>query len=190
LNFNGFVGISAAVGCLAIETSAIDRPPSAAIHKAHLQAISNLMVLARESESGAQRVWADGAVVSKLLGIIRNDPSEEVVVAAVRALDELVKDPTRVSLFLYVAFLTSACFLQSMKFMQLIGIPEICRLLCARPWQQYLDASGLIVQRLFNALAKMNRTKEIKPDPDVAEGAADRRLLRSNLLSLQQTKCR
>uniref|UniRef100_A0A914VHH0 Protein unc-45 homolog B n=1 Tax=Plectus sambesii TaxID=2011161 RepID=A0A914VHH0_9BILA len=56
------------------------------------RAINNLLVLARESQSGAQRVWADGAVVPKLLGIIRNDSSQENVIAAVRALDELAKD--------------------------------------------------------------------------------------------------
>lgn len=56
---------------------------------------------------------------------------------------------------------------------------RICRLMekCAYP--QYLDACGIIIQRLFNALAKMNLEKEMKPDPEICEGKFG---LRVNLL--------
>lgn len=47
---------------------------------------------------------------------------------------------------------------------------RVCRLMCARDAKEYVDAAGLIVQRIFNALVKMDRSKEIKPDPEVAEG--------------------
>lgn len=46
----------------------------------------------------------------------------------------------------------------------------ICRLMCLRAENAFVDAAGLIVQRAFNAMAKMDRQKEMKPDPEVAEG--------------------
>lgn len=57
-----------------------------------------------------------------------------------------------------------------MHLMENLGIHRICRLMekCAYP--QYLDACAIIVQRLFNALAKLNHQKEMKPDPEVCEG--------------------
>lgn len=45
----------------------------------------------------------------------------------------------------------------------------VCRLMCKKAEKEYVDAAGLIVQRVFNAMAKMDRLKEMKPDPEVAE---------------------
>lgn len=52
---------------------------------------------------------------------------------------------------------------------EILGLPTITRLLTLREDQQILDATSIILQRVFNALAAMDRTKNIKPDPDVAE---------------------
>ena len=60
------------------------------------QAVNNLLVLCRESETGAQMFW-DQKLLPKLLNLIKTDLDKEVVVAAVRILDELAKSETRVS---------------------------------------------------------------------------------------------
>lgn len=54
--------------------------------------------------------------------------------------------------------------------MESLGVRRICRLMEKYPYPQYLDACGTIIQRLFNALAKMNQEKVIKPDPEICEG--------------------
>lgn len=51
-----------------------------------------------------------------------------------------------------------------------LGMPKLTRLLTLREDKTYIDATGVILQRVFNALAKMDRQKELKPDPEVAEG--------------------
>jgi hypothetical protein len=60
--------------------------------------MNNLLVLARESDVGAQRVWENGAVVVRLLDIVRDSTSDdELAISAIRILDELVKNHERVS---------------------------------------------------------------------------------------------
>lgn len=51
------------------------------------------------------------------------------------------------------------------------SVRRVCRLMCGKDAKEYVDASGLIMQRMFNALVKMDRSKDIKPDPEVAEGS-------------------
>ncbi|VBB27322.1 unnamed protein product [Acanthocheilonema viteae] len=116
-------------------------------------AMNNLLVLSRESETGASRVWNDGKIIETLLKIIdKNSSNEAIVVAAARVLDELVKNSNR-----------------AMHLVESLGMRQICRLMEKCAYSQYLDACGIIIQRLFNALAKMNREKEIKPDPEICE---------------------
>uniref|UniRef100_A0A915Q3F6 Protein unc-45 homolog B n=1 Tax=Setaria digitata TaxID=48799 RepID=A0A915Q3F6_9BILA len=116
-------------------------------------AMNNLLVLSRESETGASRIWNDGKIVEALLKVIDdNSANEAIVVAAARVLDELLKNSSRV-----------------MYLVESLGIRRICRLMEKCPYSQYLDACSVIIQRLFNALAKMNQKKEIKPDPEICE---------------------
>ena len=49
------------------------------------------------------------------------------------------------------------------------SVRTVCRLLMSRESKDFCDAAGLVIQRVFNAMAKMDRTKEMKPDPEVAE---------------------
>lgn len=59
--------------------------------------MNNLLVLARESETGAARVWKDGKIVGTLLKVIDDGSATEgIVVAAARVLDELAKNSKRV----------------------------------------------------------------------------------------------
>uniref|UniRef100_A0A158Q8D0 Protein unc-45 homolog B n=1 Tax=Elaeophora elaphi TaxID=1147741 RepID=A0A158Q8D0_9BILA len=116
-------------------------------------AMNNLLVLSRESETGASRVWNDGKIIETLLKIIdSNSANEAVMVAAARILDELVKNSSR-----------------AVHLMESLGMRRICRLMGKCAYSQYHDACGVIIQRLFNALAKMNHEKEIKPDPEICE---------------------
>lgn len=61
-------------------------------------------------------------------------------------------------------------FLKAMYLMESLGVRRICRLMEKYAYLEYIDACGIIIQRLFNALARMNREKEIKPDPEICEG--------------------
>ncbi|VDO41133.1 unnamed protein product [Onchocerca flexuosa] len=56
-----------------------------------------------------------------------------------------------------------------MYLMENLGMRRICRLMEKYAYPEYIDACGMIIQRLFNALARMNREKEIKPDPEICE---------------------
>ena len=62
--------------------------------------MTNLLVLARESDAGADRVWADGTIVPKLLKIVRDfkNVDDDTAVTAIRVLDELAKDHKKVGL--------------------------------------------------------------------------------------------
>jgi hypothetical protein len=60
-----------------------------------------------------------------------------------------------------------------MALVEMQGMPALTRLLCRRDWPAFRDAAGFLIQKVFNALANMDRSKEIKPDPDVAEGRSD-----------------
>ncbi|CAB3403390.1 unnamed protein product [Caenorhabditis bovis] len=124
-----------------------------------LTAMSNLLVLCRESESGATGVWRNGELVPFIFGLI-NDPNEneEVVVTATRVLDETLKNHARCMRFLAMH---DADGLRSVRI--------VVRLMCRRSAKEFIDAAGLIVQRVFNAMVKMDRQKEMKPDPEVAE---------------------
>ncbi|KAL6727889.1 hypothetical protein Aduo_009727 [Ancylostoma duodenale] len=124
-----------------------------------VQAYNNLLVLARETEAGAARIWNLGKGVPILLSVAENNNEPlEISVAAVRILDEIIKNHGRA---LYFLSMHDTDGLRSAR--------RVCRLMCARDAKEYVDASGLIVQRIFNALVKMDRTKDIKPDPEVAE---------------------
>lgn len=57
-----------------------------------------------------------------------------------------------------------------MTLVECLGMRQLCRLMEKRTFSQYLDACGIIIQRLFNALAKMDQRNDIKPDPEVCEG--------------------
>ncbi|CAJ0956400.1 unnamed protein product, partial [Mesorhabditis belari] len=123
------------------------------------KAMANLLVLARDSESGAQRVWNGGKIVSVLTKIYSTkEEDEEVAVMAVRVLDELCKNHSRAMHFLAMHDKEE---IKSVRF--------VCRIMCARPVVEFVDSAGLIVQRVFNAMVKMDRQKEMKPDPEVAE---------------------
>lgn len=83
-----------------------------------LKALNNLLVLARESESGAIRVWNEvrtlyrkigrystfqGKIVPILLKIASNaSESSEVSVTAIRILDETLKNHGRVGFCTYI----------------------------------------------------------------------------------------
>jgi hypothetical protein len=51
----------------------------------------------------------------------------------------------------------------------LIGIPLLARIPAIRQTKEFVDASQIVIQRVFNGLAAMDRLKEIKPDPQIAE---------------------
>jgi hypothetical protein len=63
------------------------------------KAINNLLVLCRESEDGARRVWQDGLMVNQLLNIAKDKQtwSDEFAINAMRILDELIKKRERVN---------------------------------------------------------------------------------------------
>lgn len=56
------------------------------------------MVLCRDSEDNAQKVWQNGEVITELLKIITNkaDWSDELALFAIRVIDELAKKSERV----------------------------------------------------------------------------------------------
>ena len=61
--------------------------------------MNNLLVLARDSETGAAQVWSDGKIVEPLLKMMTDKSlKEELVIAATRLLDELSKKSDRVGL--------------------------------------------------------------------------------------------
>ncbi|XGW02376.1 hypothetical protein V3C99_014424 [Haemonchus contortus] len=124
-----------------------------------LQALNNLLVLSRESEESAANIWQMGKVVPALL-VVAEDTNEtlEISVRAVRVVDELIKDHDRALFFLSMH--DDDGFRSARR---------VCRLMCARDAKEYVDVAGLIIQRVFNALVKMDRTNDIKPDPKVAE---------------------
>lgn len=68
--------------------------------------MNNLLVLSRESETSASRIWNDGKIIETLMKVIDDSSANEaVVVAAVRVLDELVKNSNRVFFFYLFIFL-------------------------------------------------------------------------------------
>lgn len=65
------------------------------------KAIHNLLVLARDSEDGARRIWQAGLIVNQLLNIAKDKEtwSDEFAVDALHILDELIKKRERVKSF-------------------------------------------------------------------------------------------
>lgn len=51
----------------------------------------------------------------------------------------------------------------------MVTIPVLARIAALRDSKDYIDACQILVERLFNALAAMDRSKKIKPDPEIAE---------------------
>ncbi|WKY17126.1 hypothetical protein Q1695_001614 [Nippostrongylus brasiliensis] len=124
-----------------------------------VQAFNNLLVLARETEAGAARIWDMGKCIPVLLGVAESNAEPlEISVAAIRIVDELLKNHSRALQFLAMH---DDDGIRSAR--------RVCRIMCAKDSKEYVDAAGLILQRIFNALVKMDRTKDIKPDPEVAE---------------------
>ncbi|VDN01183.1 unnamed protein product [Thelazia callipaeda] len=116
-------------------------------------AMNNLLVLSRESETGASRVWNNGEIIKTLLKVIDdNSINEDVALTAIRILDELAKNSKR-----------------AMYFVENMGMRQICRLMEKQVFPLYVDTCGAVIQRLFNALANMDRAKEKKPDPEACE---------------------
>lgn len=68
--------------------------------------MNNLLVLARDSELGASRVWNDGRIMYTVLTLI-NDPqaNDELIITAIRILDELTKSSRRVYFVFYQPFI-------------------------------------------------------------------------------------
>ncbi|CAO4368105.1 unnamed protein product [Caenorhabditis nigoni] len=137
-------------------------------------ALNNLLVLCRESESGATSVWNQGAIVPFILNLINDKAeNEELIVTGIRILDETLKNNARAMKFLAMHDSEGG---KSARF--------VCRLMCKRDNKEYVDSAGILVQRVFNAMAKMDRQKEMKPDPEVAE--ANKLWIIRVLLELQE----
>ncbi|KAH7728119.1 UNC-4 protein5 protein [Aphelenchoides avenae] len=140
-------------------------------------AFNNLLVLVRDSEEGALRVWQEGRVVAQMMEVIRNKQqwSDEFALIAIRIIDELVRKRER-----------------AVKLIELLGknlpdrngCPIVARLTALRPSQEYIDAASVVIQRMFNALAAMDRSKNIKPDPQVAD--ANKVLIVRLILELEE----
>ena len=56
-----------------------------------------------------------------------------------------------------------------MKLYAKLGAAQFTRLLTLQDSTTFVEACCGIQQRLFNAIAKMDRQKEIKPDPEICE---------------------
>lgn len=57
-----------------------------------------------------------------------------------------------------------------MQIMELLGgAPVLSRLIAYRPALANIEAGSTVIQYVFNALAGMNRSKEIKPDLELSE---------------------
>ncbi|KAL3118992.1 hypothetical protein niasHT_003775 [Heterodera trifolii] len=118
----------------------------------HIKAMNNLLVLCRDSNSGAMRVWQNGQIVAQLLGVIKGNASDEEALCAVRILDELAKSRER-----------------SVQMMELLSVQTLARLPSLRPSIANAEAASTVIQRVFNGLAAMDLSKEIKPDSEVVE---------------------
>ncbi|PIO77194.1 tetratricopeptide repeat protein [Teladorsagia circumcincta] len=121
--------------------------------------VNDMSKLAFEGSAKDKGQKVQGKSVPILLAVAEdsNEPLE-ISVCAIRIVDELIKNHGRALLFLSMHDNDG-----------LRSVRRVCRIMCARDAKEYVDAAGLILQRIFNALAKMDRSKEIKPDPEVAE---------------------
>uniref|UniRef100_A0A1I7RKR3 TPR_REGION domain-containing protein n=2 Tax=Bursaphelenchus xylophilus TaxID=6326 RepID=A0A1I7RKR3_BURXY len=118
------------------------------------KAMNNLLVLARESEDGARKVWQAGMIVNELLNVVKDKENwpEELAILALHVLDELIKKRER-----------------AMKLIELVPIPVLTRIAAFRDSKEFVDSAQILIERLFSALAAMDRSKNIKPDPEIAE---------------------
>uniref|UniRef100_A0A0N5BDT4 TPR_REGION domain-containing protein n=1 Tax=Strongyloides papillosus TaxID=174720 RepID=A0A0N5BDT4_STREA len=116
--------------------------------------LSNLIVMARDSEGGATIVWDKGNITDKIIGLVVDSGNDdEIAHLALSILDILLKNRVR-----------------CMFFIEKYGIVKIVEAFKLRPGcKQVIETVGMILQRVFNALCAMDRNKDIKPDPDVAE---------------------
>uniref|UniRef100_A0A914RYN6 Syndecan/Neurexin domain-containing protein n=1 Tax=Parascaris equorum TaxID=6256 RepID=A0A914RYN6_PAREQ len=61
-------------------------------------AMNNLLVLARDSETGALRVWNEGKIIDTVMALIEDKQADDqIVLGAVRVLDEVVKNGKRIT---------------------------------------------------------------------------------------------
>nr|CAD2137208.1 unnamed protein product [Meloidogyne enterolobii] len=121
-----------------------------------IKALNNLLVLCRDSADGANRVWNNGEIVTQLLSIITNveKNSDNEALAAVRVLSEL----------------TGKSRERAIQTMELLGGPQILtRLIAARKPLVFVEAASTVIQHVFNGLAAMDRSKEIKPCAETVE---------------------
>ncbi|KAI6209433.1 Protein unc-45-like protein B [Aphelenchoides besseyi] len=118
------------------------------------KAMHNLLVLARDSEEGARRVWQDGQTALQLIAMAKDTEkwTDEFAIDGMHILDELLKKRER-----------------ALKLIELISIPQLARIPALRSSRQFVDSTQILIERVFNALAAMNRLKDIKPDPEVVE---------------------
>ncbi|TKR96832.1 hypothetical protein L596_010794 [Steinernema carpocapsae] len=76
-----------------------------------LKALNNLLVLARDSETGAVSVWQNGVVIARLLRIVEEKSfNDEQAIAAIRVIDELCRSHKR-----------------AIKLIEMLGIPKLTR---------------------------------------------------------------
>lgn len=62
--------------------------------------MTNILVLARDSEEGARRIWKDGKGLDVMLNMVKNkDVPDSLALTAVRIMDELVKNRERVCFY-------------------------------------------------------------------------------------------
>ncbi|CEF60967.1 Armadillo-like helical domain and Tetratricopeptide-like helical domain and Tetratricopeptide repeat-containing domain and Tetratricopeptide TPR2 repeat and Armadillo-type fold domain and Tetratricopeptide repeat and UNC-45/Ring assembly protein 3 family-containing protein [Strongyloides ratti] len=116
--------------------------------------LSNLIVMARDSEGGATIVWDKGNIVDKIINVVIDEKNDdEIAYLSLSILDILLKNRIR-----------------CMNFVEKFTIVKIVEAFKLRyNNKQIIETVGLIHQRVFNALCSMDRNKEIKPDPDVTE---------------------
>lgn len=65
--------------------------------------MNNLLVLARDSEDGAKRIWQDGKIVGVMVNLVKNlETDDKMALTAIRIIDELAKNRERVIFFRFI----------------------------------------------------------------------------------------
>uniref|UniRef100_A0A914HYB2 Metalloendopeptidase n=1 Tax=Globodera rostochiensis TaxID=31243 RepID=A0A914HYB2_GLORO len=85
-------------------------------------------------------------------GVLQVWQNDEEALCAVRILDELAKSRERAT-----------------QIMELLSAPTLARLPTLRQPIENVEASSTVIQRVFNGLAAMDLSKEIKPDSEMVE---------------------
>ncbi|KAL7071749.1 hypothetical protein ACQ4LE_009377 [Meloidogyne hapla] len=121
-----------------------------------IKALNNLLVICRDSADGANKVWLNGGIVAQLFSIITNcnKNTDNEAVAAVRILSELSARSRERAI-------------QIMEFLG--GAPVLTRIIAARKTLVFAEAASTVIQHVFNGLASMDRSKEIKPCAETVE---------------------